>query len=249
MFALLYDIHALGSHRVADFNDLVDRALDECCSAYYTVYDLFGEPLAGDLKSATRTTVKQKLENFGFELSYAITGKDLYFTTIKKEEVKTATYANLLNSSIIIRSIKNLNQQNYETKLVYKNKVIEGNTTLSEQKFETRIDSEEGCKNILTLFGLNNWISLSQTNFFYKKGEIEVGIGTVEGIPYSILEIEEYPSISNLNPEEKIKILTSLAKSFGFELGLPISIKSMPKSSNILITSIFSFIEKETPFV
>ena len=169
--------------------------------------------------------LKTKLENLGYTLSCAISGEDNYFTTINKNKLKNAKYTDLMQNNIIIRSINYIFKNLQENKLIYKNKIIKNDITLSEQKFETKIDSTKGCKNILLSSGHINWINIKQTNYFYNLGEIEIVVGTVEGIPYSIMEIEEYDSISKLSELEKIEKLTELAKSLNFKLGNDFSFK------------------------
>ena len=171
------------------------------------------------------SSVKNKLESLGFVEIEKYTGIDHYFTTISGE-ISSTDYKTLLDSSIIIRSFSSKSKKDKTNLMVYKNKSLDKNgVVLSEEKISTTVENLDNTLKILKLAGLNNWLSLNQQNSFYKLGEIEITVGTVKGLDGTFLEIEEYPSISMLSPEEKIKKMIEIIKKLGFDSGNDYSVK------------------------
>ena len=171
------------------------------------------------------SSVKNKLESLGFVEIEKYTGIDNYFTTISGE-ISSTDYKTLLDSSIIIRSFSSKSKKDKTNLMVYKNKSLDKNgVVLSEEKISTTVENLDNTLKILKLAGLNNWLSLNQQNSFYKLGEIEITVGTVKGLDGTFLEIEEYPSISMLSPEEKIKKMIEIIKKLGFDSGNDYSVK------------------------
>ncbi len=171
------------------------------------------------------SSVKNKLESLGFVEIEKYTGIDNYFTTISGE-ISSTDYKTLLDSSIIIRSFSSKSKKDKTNLMVYKNKSLDKNgVVLSEEKISTTVENLDNTLKILKLAGLNNWLSLNQQNSFYKLGEIEITVGTVKGLDGTFLEIEEYPSISMLSPEEKIEKMVEIIKKLGFDSGNNYSVK------------------------
>ena len=171
------------------------------------------------------SSVKNKLESLGFVEIEKYTGIDNYFTTISGE-ISSTDYKTLLDSSIIIRSFSSKSKKDKPTLMVYKNKSLDKNgVVLSEEKISTTVENLDNTLKILKLAGLNNWLSLNQQNSFYKLGEIEITVGSVKGLDGTFLEIEEYPSISMLSPEEKIEKMVEIIKKLGFDSGNDYSVK------------------------
>lgn len=171
------------------------------------------------------SNVKNKLESLGFVEIEKYTGIDNYFTTISGE-ISSTDYKTLLDSSIIIRSFSSKSKKDKTNLMVYKNKSLDKNgVVLSEEKISTTVENLDNTLKILKLAGLNNWLSLNQQNSFYKLGEIEITVGTVKGLDGTFLEIEEYPSISMLSPEEKIEKMVEIIKKLGFDSGNDYSVK------------------------
>ncbi len=174
------------------------------------------------------TTLKQKLVSLGFTEKDEFTGADYYFTTLRENEIKNATYKELLDSSVIVRSFKTKHSSDIKSSLLFKNKVLDdGGNVISEEKVTTKVDDCNTAVKILNLAKLNNWVTLKQQNAFYVLGEKTIIVGTVEGLEGSFMEIEEYDSIKNLSPEEKIKNLVSYAESFGFKISTDTSVKKV----------------------
>ena len=87
-------------------------------------------------------------------------------------------------------------------------------------------DSKKACQ-LLENAGLINWMTLNQQNNFYKLGEKVVIAGNVEGLEGSFVEIEEYPSISHLNEDEKFNELSSFVDSLEMKHGEDYSCKKI----------------------
>lgn len=170
--------------------------------------------------------VKKHLKDLGYKEIEEFTGNDYYFSTLNKNQIGSASYKDLLSSSIIVRSFKTKGNPDLNNSMVFKNKTLdENNNVISEEKISTKIDNLENTLKILKYSNLNNWLNLSQQNAFYKLGEIVITVGTVKGLSGSFMEIEEYESIKNLSSEEKISKLLKLAKSLGFKISEDYSIK------------------------
>lgn len=172
--------------------------------------------------------LKQKLVSLGYTEKDEFTGADYYFTTLRENEIKTATYKQLLDSSVIVRSFKTKHSDDIKSSLLFKNKVLDDNgNVISEEKVTTKVDCCNTAVKILNLAKLNNWVTLKQQNAFYVLGEKTIIVGTVEGLEGSFMEIEEYESIKNLSTQEKMDKLITDAKQFGFKIGTDTSVKKV----------------------
>lgn len=172
--------------------------------------------------------LKQKLSSLGYTQTEEFSGNDYYFTTLSDNEILTANYQTLLDASVIVRSYSTLSSPEKTSMLLFKNKTIDKNgTVIAEEKVSSKIDNPENTIKILNLAKLKNWLSLKQKNAFYKLGEKTIIVGTVEGLEGCFMEIEEYASIKNLTPTQKIEKLKADALSFGFNLGTDFSVKKV----------------------
>lgn len=172
--------------------------------------------------------VKQKLVSLGYTEKDEFTGADYYFTTLRENEIKTATYKQLLDSSVIVRSFKTKHSSDVKSSLLFKNKVLDdAGNVISEEKVTTQVADCNTAVKILNLAKLNNWVTLKQQNAFYVLGEKTIIVGTAEGLDGCFMEIEEYASIAALTPEQKIETLIADAKSFGFKIGTDTSVKKV----------------------
>lgn len=172
--------------------------------------------------------IKQKLLNLGFTEKDEFTGADYYFTTLRENEVKAATYKQLLDSSIIVRSYKTKFSDEVKSSLLFKNKVLNDNgDVISEEKVTTKVEDVNTAVKILKLAKLVNWVELKQKNAFYELDNKTIIVGTVEGLEGSFMEIEEFDEIKDFSAEEKIDKLVDYAKSFGFKIGTDTSVKKV----------------------
>lgn len=169
-----------------------------------------------------------KLESMGFSWKDTFTGKDQYFTTLSQEEVKTATYKQLLDSSIIIREFDKASTNTHQIMLVHKKKTLDNEgKVIGEEKTSLIVDNSDVAAKMLSNAGLINWMTLSQQNNFYVSGEKTVIAGTVEGLEGSFVEIEEYDSIKDLSETEKFNKLSEFVDSLGFSIGNDYSCKKI----------------------
>lgn len=172
--------------------------------------------------------VLAKLESMGFVWKDTFTGKDQYFTTLTPEQVKVATYKELLDSSIIIREFDKASTNTHQIMLVHKKKTIDAEgKVIGEEKTSLIVNDSAIAAKMLANAGLVNWMTLSQQNNFYVSGEKTVIAGTVEGLEGSFVEIEEYESIKDLSEEEKFGKLCEFVDSLGFEHGDDYSCKKI----------------------
>lgn len=172
--------------------------------------------------------IKEKLENLGYVWNEKFSGTDQYFSTFSSQKVKKSSYKELLDSSVIIREFDKQSTGLHQIMLVHKKKNIDKEgRVVGEEKTSLFIDNSETASKLLLNAGLVNWMSLSQENNFYSKGEIVVIAGTVNGLEGSFIEIEEYPSIKGFSETEKFNILFGLVNSFGFKTGEDYSCKKI----------------------
>ena len=159
--------------------------------------------------------------NYVFDERYVI--HDIYYTTLKKSDLKTVDYKNLLNQSLIIRKIDG--NSGINTYIVFKNKTLDNNgNVINEIKTKLKIDDEEKAKIIFTNVGMTCWCDYINENIVYKKDDIALTLQKVENLGV-FLEIEEYPSIKDKKEEDKFTILSNLAKSLNINLGEDYSVK------------------------
>ncbi len=172
--------------------------------------------------------VVEKLEGMGFQWIDTFTGCDRYYTTLKEEELKDIGYKSLLDSSIVIRSFHKKKSDVSTTMLLHKKKTLDINgNVIGEEKSSVIVEDGEKTAKVLDSAGLINWMTLHQQNSFYKNGEKTVIVGTVKGLEGTFIEIEEYPSISGLEENEKFKILSDFIDSLGMKKGNDYSCKKI----------------------
>ena len=162
--------------------------------------------------------VMKKIEDIGYVLTETLIGSDSYFSLISKEEIENASYSQLLNSSLIIRAFKMVQKNIEKVELLHKSKVLdEDGNVISEKKSSVSIENKDKAKEVLSMTGMINWIDFNQKNHFYKKDDITIIVGEVEGLEGTFIEIESYKSIENETPENQFEILKKLVDSLGFE--------------------------------
>ena len=158
----------------------------------------------------------ERLKNIGYTFEERYVIHDIYYTTLKKSDLKTVGYKNLLNKSLIIRKI-NGNSGIY-THIVFKNKTLDDSgNVVNEIKTKLKIDDEEKAKTIFSNIGMTCWCDYVNENIVYKKGEIALTIQNIKNLGV-FLEIEEYPSIENLSNKDKFEVLSNLVNSLGLNL-------------------------------
>ena len=99
--------------------------------------------------------------DYVFDERYVI--HDIYYTTLKKSDLKTVDYKNLLNQSLIIRKIDG--NSGINTYIVFKNKTIDNKgNVINEIKTKLKIDDEEKAKTIFTNIGMTCWCDYINEN-------------------------------------------------------------------------------------
>ena len=172
--------------------------------------------------------VVKRLMALGFEWVDTFTGCDRYYTTLKEKELNNIEYKPLLDSSIIIRSFHKKKSDVLSTMLVHKKKTLDAKgNVIGEEKSSVNVEDGEKTAKVLDSADLINWMTINQQNSFYKNGEKTVIVGTVKGLEGTFIEIEEYPSISGLEENEKFKILSDFIDSLGMKKGNDYSCKKI----------------------
>lgn len=171
--------------------------------------------------------VENKLIKLGFCKTEELNIQENYFTNLKNEALKNASYSNLLVTSVILRSYTTLKNKVPTAKLIRRLENLDShNYAVGEERVIKEVEDEVHSRKVMTNIGYTNWVTLKQKNIYYKKGEITIILSDVEGLG-NFIEVEEYPSISNLVETEKIDILKQYIKSFNFNIGNDFSCKKV----------------------
>ena len=171
--------------------------------------------------------VENKLIKLGFCKTEELNIQENYFTNLKNDALKNASYSNLLVTSVILRSYTTLKNKVPTAKLIRRLENLDShNYAVGEERVIKEVEDEVHSRKVMTNIGYTNWVTLKQKNIYYKKGEITIILSDVEGLG-NFIEVEEYPSISNLVETEKIDILKQYIKSFNFNIGNDFSCKKV----------------------
>ena len=164
-----------------------------------------------------------KLKSQGFIVSETFTINDSYFTAFDKENVNEVTYEELLLKSVLVRNvIDSSGERNY---IIYKNKKLdkEGNV-VSEDKIESKIESDEKIKQILKSSGMMNWCNIKNNSLVLQRGIMSFCIQSIENLG-DFIEYEATMIHSGLNSENKFKVLEDEIKRLNLVLGTDFSCK------------------------
>lgn len=188
--------------------------------------------LSGEKIMSTEVTVEikepldsalSKLKSQGFIVSETFTINDSYFTAFDKENVNEVTYEELLSKSVLVRNvIDSSGERNY---IIYKNKKLdkEGNV-VSEDKIESKIESDEKIKQILKSSGMMNWCNIKNNSLVLQRGIMSFCIQSIENLG-DFIEYEATMIHSGLNSENKFKVLEDEIKRLNLVLGTDFSCK------------------------
>lgn len=164
----------------------------------------------------SRDLIELKLANAGFERTGYFVCEDIYFTNIPNKLVKATKYNDLINTSVIVRSIYEDVVGIQKSYLVHKHKYFNKfNQVLSEEVSTTKISSATEMLYILRTANFTNWISFQQQKYFYKKGEIVLSLSFVEGLDGAFINMKEVPTIKDLPKPKKFKFLCQLVDTLG----------------------------------
>lgn len=188
--------------------------------------------LSGEKIMSTEVTVEikepldsalSKLKSQGFIVSETFTINDSYFTAFDKENVNEVAYEELLSKSVLVRNvIDSSGERNY---IIYKNKKLdkEGNV-VSEDKIESKIESDEKIKQILKSSGMMNWCNIKNNSLVLQRGIMSFCIQSIENLG-DFIEYEATMIHSGLNSENKFKVLEDEIKRLNLVLGTDFSCK------------------------
>ncbi len=157
----------------------------------------------------------EKLKKKSYKLEESVVMRDKYFSKFTVKKLLSLKYKTVLANSFLIRSFDG---EENSAKIVYKNKVIKGDTVLMEEKISTKIGSLEDAEKVFLMAGLTNWCNLVQHMYIFKNGKMEMAVQDVENLGIFI-EYEEDESVSGLPVQEKITKMKEKLKEIGFVLG------------------------------
>ena len=160
--------------------------------------------------------IERKLTNLGFSKTEELNIQDDYYTNLKNDSLKNASYSNLVVTSVVLRCYTTLKSKTPTSRLIRKIENLDShNSAIGEEKIIKELDDAVHSRKVMTNIGYTNWVTLKQKNIYYKNGEKTIILSHVEDLG-DFIEVEEYPSISNLIDTEKIDILKQYINSFNF---------------------------------
>lgn len=162
-----------------------------------------------------KESIFEKLKNLGFKIERTFELNDWYY--IKDSDISGKSYKELLSKSIVLRQIISDSSKNL---ICYKNKQYnEKGDVISEEKTQVKVDDIELTKRIFDLAGLNNYCSVFNFSYVFKKQSTELALQIIKDLGIFI-EYEEDDSMpQNLTPQEKIAYMSDIVKSFGLKIG------------------------------
>lgn len=167
--------------------------------------------------------IKEKLMANNFKLTGDYLMQDWYFSKHSKQTLKEMDYKEIINSSFIVRYVKEENDK----KIVFKDKVLDENgNVISEEKIKCNIDDVDAAVKIFERAGLNLWCNLTQHMLEYKNNKMKFAIQIIDGLG-SFIEYEEDDLMAGLTEQQKIDLMVKNLKELGFNLGNDYSVKKV----------------------
>ena len=167
--------------------------------------------------------IKEKLMANNFKLTGDYLMQDWYFSKHSKQTLKEMDYKEIINSSFIVRYVKEENDK----KIVFKDKVLDENgNVISEEKIKCKIDDVNSAIKIFERAGLNLWCNLTQHMLEYKNNKMKFAIQIIDGLG-SFIEYEEDDLMAGLTEQQKIDLMVKNLKELGFNLGNDYSVKKV----------------------
>lgn len=164
-----------------------------------------------------------KLNDLGFEIVENYQLNDWYY--IKVDNMSNMSYKDLLEQSILVRQIIS---DEIENQICYKNKEYNANgDVIREEKVKSKIDDAESVKQIFELAGLNNYCTIENNSFVFKKGDICFALQIVKDLGMFIEYEEDDTMPKNLSIPEKIQYMLNLVKGLGLRIGTDTSCKKV----------------------
>lgn len=163
------------------------------------------------------------LQKHGFKLEGTFQLNDWYY--IRHDNISKMTYQELLSQSILVRQIIASSE---ECQICFKDKAFdEDGNVICEEKIVSFINNLENTKQIFHRAGLNNYCTLKNNSFEYRKGDMYFALQVIEDLGIFI-EYEEDETIpQGLTPNEKIEIMLNRVKSLGLPIGEDYSCKKV----------------------
>lgn len=162
----------------------------------------------------SKALIDVKLEKAGFKCTGFFVCDDIYFTNIPISEVKKTKYNDLINNSVIVRSVYEDIVKLHKSYLIHKHKYFNKlNQVLSEEISTTKLSSGTETLYILRTANFTNWVSMHQQKYFYTKGKIHLSLSFVEGLEGAFISIKESPQIKDWAKPKKFKFLCDFVDS------------------------------------
>lgn len=181
------------------------------------------------MKTEVTVEVKEKLEsalekllNQGFQIVEKFELHDWYFSTYNKKEVKSINYEDLMNASILLRSVVSDNPCNL---LIFKKKDIDNNgNVIGEDKNEIEISDIKTAIEIFSNQGQYNWCHMINKSLVLKRGIMSFCLQIIAGLGIFI-EYEEKIIHAALSDKNKFQALKDELKTLNLNLGEAFSCK------------------------
>lgn len=163
------------------------------------------------------------LQKQGFKLERTFQLNDWYY--IRYDNISGMNYQELLSQSILVRQII---ADSEKCQICFKDKVYDkdGNV-ICEEKIVSLVDNLENTKQILLRAGLNNYCTLMNNSFVFRKGDIYFALQVIEDLGIFIEYEEDETMPQGLTPNEKIDIMLNRVKSLGLPIGENYSCKKV----------------------
>ena len=162
------------------------------------------------------------LVNQGFEKTRIFQLNDWYFS--KLDDIQNISFIDLINNSFLVRQLISNTEK---LQLCYKQKQVdEFNNVIAEEKFVSQIDALDETLKIFNYCGLNNYCTIKNHSYVYKKGITEFALQVVENLG-TFIEFEEDESMLAMNEQQKINHMFSILKSLNLKLGDDYSCKKV----------------------
>lgn len=168
--------------------------------------------------------INKKLLEQNFKMIENYQLNDWYFIKFDKKQIRELSYGDLISNSILVRQIiDDMPMQ----QICYKKKKLDINQrVMSEEKIVSKIENLENALKIFRFAGLNEWCSLKNNSYVYKKGDIQFCLQIIENLGIFI-EYEDDFTMNNLSEQEKIEKMSGILKKLNLNLGNSFSCKKV----------------------
>ncbi len=185
------------------------------------------------MKQVEITTIVKKnlkeidniLSKQGFKIIRKSNIKDRYMSQETKKLNKD-NIIEILSKSLIIRYL-NVNNKDIIKKLTYKNKNINNNKLLTEEKIDINVDDLDKTEQLLSAVGFEKLIDVNYDVIVYQKDNLEFAFQQVEGLGL-LLEYEstkDYENYTNNEILEEKKKMIDEVKKYNIDISNDFDIK------------------------